>query len=238
MTRRVLIGCERSRVFASAFEARGWEAWSCDLEPSEVPNIRHIVGDVRDHLDDGWDMLICHPPCTRLCNSGVRWLDSPTQRNPPDDATPAERAAWPTLDMPSRRAIMRRLLAEGAALFAACWNAPVPRVAVENPVMHRQGRALLPADLPAPQTVQPWWFGDAAKKATGWYLRGLPGLKATDKLALPVAGSPEAKRWESVHRASPGPDRARLRSRSFPGMAAAAADQWGWRREVADEHVQ
>lgn len=211
---RALIGCETSGVFRRAFAARWpeWDVWSCDLEPAEDGSNRHIVGDVRDQLNDGWDMLICHPPCTRLCNSGVRWLDDPRCKCP-REATAAEKLAWPALDMDARRAVMRRLLAEGAALFAACWNAPIPRVAVENPVMHGHGAALLPADLPRPHIVQPWWFGEPFKKATGWYLRGLPQLVPTDRLTPPPTGSAEAKAWEAVHRASPGPNRARDRSR-------------------------
>lgn len=208
MSLRVLIGCETSGVFRRAFAARGFEAWSCDLEPAEDGSNRHIRADVRDHLADGWDALVVlHPPCTRLCNSGVRWL-----HRPPPGRTLAE--MWAELD-------------EGAALFTACWQAPVPLRAIENPVMHRHARARLPADLPAPQIVQPWWFGDRAKKATGWYLAGLPPLAATGRLTLPPAGSAEAREWERIHRMPPGPDRARLRSRSFPGMAAAAAAQWG-----------
>jgi hypothetical protein len=148
-----------------------------------------------------------HPPCTRLCNSGVRWLSSP-----PRGRTLAE--MWADLD-------------EGAALFAACWQAPIPRVAIENPIMHKHARARLPDDLPAPQIVQPWWFGDPAKKATGLYLRELPPLVATDKLTPPPTGSAEARAWEGVHRAPPGPDRWRIRSRTFPGIAAAMAAQWG-----------
>ncbi len=204
---RVLIGCETSGVFRRAFTAAGADAWSCDLLPADDGSNRHIRGDVRDHLADGWDLLaVLHPPCTRLCNSGVRWL-----HEPPPGRT---------------RAAMWDELAEGAALFAACWQAPVDRVAVENPVMHRHARALLPADLPRPQIVQPWWFGDPAKKATGWYLRGLPPLAATDRTPPPAAGTAEARKWEQVHRAPPGPDRWKVRSKSWPGMAAAAAAQW------------
>lgn len=213
---RALIGCETSGVFRRAFAAAGWDTWSCDLLPAEDGSNRHIRGDVRDHLADGWDLLmVAHPPCTRLCNSGVRWLHTP-----PPGRTRAE--MWADL-------------AEGAALFSACWAAPVPRVAIENPVMHRHARALLPADLPRPRTVQPWWFGDPAKKATGWYLRGLPPLIPTDRLTPPPTRSAEARAWEAVHRAPPGPDRWRIRSRGFPGMAAAAASQWGEhaRQEIA-----
>lgn len=214
-TLRVLIGCETSGVMRRAFAARGHDAWSCDLLPAEDRSNRHIVGDVRDHLADGWDLLIvAHPPCTRLCNSGVRWLSVP-----PPGRTLAE--MWAELD-------------EGAALFAACWQAPVPRIAVENPVMHRHARERLPADLPRPQIVQPWWFGEPAFKATGFYLRGLPALAPTNRLTPPKAGSDEHKRWSAVHRASPGPDRWRFRSRTFAGVAEACADQWGgWAAEEA-----
>lgn len=205
---RVLIGCETSGVMRRAFAARGHDAWSCDLLAAEDGSNHHIRGDVRDHLADGWDLLVvAHPPCTRLCNSGVRWLSFP-----PPGRTMAD--MWRELD-------------EGAALFSACWNAPVPRVAVENPVMHRHARERLPADLPRPQIVQPWWFGEPQFKATGFYLRGLPPLSATNRLVPPKPGDPEHKRWSAVHRASPGPDRWKFRSRTFEGVAAAAADQWG-----------
>ena len=84
----------------------------------------------------------------------------------------------------------------------------------------------MPADLPRPQIVQPWWFGEPAKKATGFYLRGLPPLVPTNRLPLPVKGSDEDKRWQAVHRAPPGPDRWKFRSRTFAGIAEACADQW------------
>lgn len=205
---RVLIGCETSGVMRRAFTALGHDAWSCDLLPAEDGSNRHLVGDVRDHLHDGWDMLaVCHPPCTRLCNSGVRWLHVP-----PPGRTKAE--MWAELD-------------DGAALFSACWNAPIPRRAIENPVMHKHARERLPAGIPRPQIVQPWWFGDPAFKATGWYLDGLPPLVATDRVTPPRPGTDAHKAWSRVHRASPGPDRWRERSRTFAGMAAAAAEQWG-----------
>ncbi|QCP88132.1 hypothetical protein EYE35_21185 [Cereibacter sphaeroides] len=214
-TLRILIGCETSGVMRRAFAARGHDVWSCDLLPAEDRSNRHIVGDVRDHLADGWDLLIvAHPPCTRLCNSGVRWLHEPPPGRTRDEM-------WAELD-------------EGAALFAACWQAPVPRIAVENPVMHRHARERLPADLPRPQIVQPWWFGEHAFKATGFYLRGLPQLTATNRLTPPRPGTEEHKRWSAVHRAPPAPDRWKFRSRTFAGVAEACADQWGgWAAEEA-----
>ena len=93
--------------------------------------------------------------------------------------------------------------------------------------MHRHAKALMPDCLPKPQIVQPWWFGEPYFKATGFYLRGLPPLVESDRLTPPKAGTEAHKRWSAVHRAPPGPDRWRLRSRTFDGIAQAAADQWG-----------
>lgn len=114
----------------------------------------------------------------------------------------------------------------GPRRFTACWSAPIDRVAIENPQMNDLARDRMPADLPAPQLVQPFWFGDPAYKKTGWYLRGLPPLTETRRLPEPARDTPEWKAWNRVHRLPPGPDRERLRSRSYPGMMAAAAAQW------------
>lgn len=203
---RILVGCETSGVVRRAFAARGHDVWSVDLLPAEDRSNRHIIGDVRDYLDGGWDLLaVMHPPCTRLCNSGVRWLSVP-----PPGRTKEE---------------MWRDLEDGAALFSACWNAPIERVCVENPVMHRHARERI-AGWQRPQTVQPWWFGEPAFKATGLYLRGLSPLVPTDKLTPPRPGTEEHKAWSRVHRAPPGPDRWRERSRTFEGVARAMATQW------------
>lgn len=121
---------------------------------------------------------------------------------------------------------MRAEFELGVDVFTTCWAAPIPRVAIENPAMNDLARDRMPDDLPHPQMVQPFWFGEPAYKSTGWYLRGLPELTATDKLAEPARGSNEWKRWNRVHRMPPGPDRTRLRSRSYPGMMRAAALQW------------
>lgn len=210
MTRvlRVLIGCETSGVMRRAFAALGHDVWSCDLLPADDGSNRHIVGDIRDLLDGGWDLLaVMHPPCTRLCNSGVRWLHVP----PPGKT----------------REQMWQELEEGAALFSACWNAPIERVAVENPVMHKHAKALIQNYQPPAQTVQPWWFGDAAFKATSFFLRNLPILQPTQRLEPPRAGTEEHKRWSAVHRAPPSADRWKTRSKTFEGIAAAAASQWG-----------
>ncbi|MFZ0269927.1 hypothetical protein [Caulobacter sp.] len=206
---RVLVGCETSGVVRRAFDAAGHSAWSCDHLPAEDGSNRHFVGDVRDFLSDGWDLLaVMHPPCTRLCNSGVRWLSTPPPGKTRDEM-------WGQLQA-------------AADLFSACWNAPIERVCIENPIMHRHAKARIEGYEPPAQIVQPWWFGEPAFKATGLYLRGLPPLIATDKLARPQPGSDEHKAWSGIHRASGwnNPDRGRARSRTFQGVANAMAQQW------------
>lgn len=205
---KVLVACECSGTVRDAFLAAGHDAWSCDLKPDERGSNRHIRDDVRNVLAmEHWDLLaVMHPPCTRLCNSGVRWLHTP-----PPGRTKAE--MWDELD-------------EGAALFSDCLNADVPRIAVENPVMHRYAKERIRGFFPASQSVQPWQFGtdpagpDNEKKRTCFWLKGLPKLRPTGTLDGTTARN-------SVHFASPGADRATERSRFFPGMAAAMAHQWG-----------
>lgn len=196
---KVLVACEFSGTVRRAFAARGHDAWSCDLLPAEDRSNRHIVGDVRDILGDGWDMLIvAHPPCTRLCNSGVRWLTKP----------PAGR----TLDE------MWADLRAGCDLFSDLWNAGIPHIAVENPVMHRHAKALIRNYSEPAQSIQPWQFGHGETKRTCLWLRHLPPLIPTQI----VDG-----RVPRVHHMSPGPDRSKERSRFFSGIADAMADQWG-----------
>lgn len=210
---RVLIGCETSGIVREAFWAIGHDAWSCDLLPADTPTNRHIVGDIRDVMMGDWDLMaVMHPPCTRLTNSGVRWLTAP-----PPGRTAAE--MWAELDA-------------GAALFSAVWNVPhIPRVAVENPVMHKHAKARIANYEPPAQTVQPWQFGadpagpDNERKRTCFWLRNLPLLRPTGTLDGATAR-------DSVHKASPGPDRWKIRSKFFPGLAAAMASQWG--RRITD----
>ena len=196
---KILIACEFSGVVRRAFAARGHDVWSCDLEPAEDGSNHHIRGDVRDILNDDWDMLIvAHPPCTRLCNSGVRWLSCP----PPGK----------TLEQ------MQEELHAGAALFSTLWNVSAPRVVIENPVMHKHAKALIENFQPATQYVQPWQHGHGETKATGLWLRGVPKL---------VPSNIVEGREQRVHRMSPGLDRWKERSRTYPGIAAAMAAQWG-----------
>lgn len=195
---RVLVACEFSGTVRNAFLARGHDAWSCDILPDEQGSNRHLLGDVRRYLHNGWDLIVAHPPCTRLCNSGVRWMTGP----------PPGRTAGQ----------MQRDLEEGAALFSLMWNAPARHVAVENPVMHRHAKALIENYAPPAQLVQPWQFGHGETKRTCLWLRNLPPLVPTN-----IVAGREAR----IHRMPPGADRAKERSRFFPGIAAAMADQWG-----------
>lgn len=196
---KVLVACEFSGIVRNAFLDRGHDAWSCDLLPSDDGSNRHITGDARDLLDDGWDLLmVAHPPCTRLCNSGVRWLTAPPAGKTRDEM-------WADLE-------------EGAALFSTFWNAPIERIAVENPVMHKHAKARIRNYAEPAQSVQPWQFGHGETKRTCLWLKNLPPLTPTNI----VEG-----RAQRVHRMSPGPDRWRERSRFFPGIAEAMADQWG-----------
>lgn len=191
---RVLVACEFSGVVRDAFIARGHDAVSCDILPSERPG-PHIVGDVREILADGWDMMIAHPPCTYLCNSGVRWLHTRPER-------------WAELE-------------SAAAFFLQLWNAPIDRVAIENPKMHSYARQAI--GIAPRQPVQPWQFGHTESKWTYLWLRGLPLLWPSRVMAerrdnLTARG----ERQEG-----PSPDRWAIRSRTYEGIAAAMAEQWG-----------
>lgn len=211
MTRslRVLIACERSGVVRRAFEALGHDAWSCDLMPADDGSNRHITGNVLDHLDDGWDLMaVMHPPCTVLCNSGAKHLYLGGRKENGPCAT-----RWAELH-------------DAAAFYRTLRDArQIPCRAVENPVMHKHAIELTRRGKT--QFVQPWWFGDPFFKATGLELVNLPPLVATNRLTPPRPRTPEHKAWSMIHRAPPGPDRARRRSQTFPGLAAAMADQWG-----------
>lgn len=184
---RVLVACEFSGRVALAFRNRGHEAWSCDLEPSSMGDRWHIQGDaLRAVVGGQWDMLLAFPPCTHLCNSGARWF-------------------------PAKRADGRQQLA--VQFFKSLAAAPVPRVAIENPVgvMSRLYRA-------PDQIIQPWQHGHGETKSTCLWLRGLPKLEPTNI----VPG-----REPRIHRMSPGPERAAKRSLTYQGIAEAMAEQWG-----------
>lgn len=180
---RVLVACEFSGIVRDAFAARGHNAWSCDLLPSERPG-QHIQKDVRDILGDGWDLMIAHPPCEKLANSGRRWF-----KTQPDRWNEA-RAAF--------------------TFFMEMINAPIPMIAVENP----KGLATNWYRRPD-QIIQPCHFGDPMTKATYLWLKNLPPLMATLIITEPFVN------WTEFSHGR------RERSRTFPGIAAAMAAQWG-----------
>ena len=141
---RVLIGCETSGKVREAFRRRGHDAWSCDLLPPDDGSPHHFECDVRTAIKHGkWDIGIFHPPCTRLTNSGVRWLE--------------ERNLWGEL-------------IEAAELFKDCLHADIPGVVVENPIPHGHAMALI--KVPYAQVIQPWMFGHGETKATCLWLKG------------------------------------------------------------------
>lgn len=185
---RVLVACEYSGQVRDAFRSRGHDAVSCDLLPTDVPG-PHVQGDVLPLLTGGgWDLLVAFPPCTYLCASGMHW---------------------------TTRGLRDPQLTEDALDFVrALMAAPVPRIAVENPV-GRISTAIRPPD----QYVQPWEHGHGETKRTGLWLKGLPLLRPTDV----VEG-----RQQRVWKMGPSPDRWKMRSATFPGIAAAMAAQWGW----------
>ena len=180
---RVLVACEFSGVVRRAFRARGHNAWSCDLLDAEDGG-QHIKGDVLKALNDGWDMMIAHPPCTHLAVSGARWFKD----------------KW-------------REQAEALDFVKALMDAPILRIAIENPISIISSRIRKPD-----QIIHPWQFGHGETKATCLWLKNLPRLIPTQ-----VVEGREAR----VHRMPPGPDRWKDRSRTYEGIAAAMADQWG-----------
>lgn len=181
---RVLIGCEFSGVVRRAFRAHGHDAWSCDILPSDDNSPFHFQRDVLDVLRENWDMGIFHPPCTHLAVSGARWFKN-----------------------------KQREQAEALEFVQRLLDAPIPRIALENPISIISSRIRKPD-----QIIQPWQFGHGEVKATCLWLKNLPKLIPTN-----IVEGREAR----VHREPPGPDRWKKRSRTFEGTADAMADQWG-----------
>ena len=180
---KVLVACEFSGAVRDAFTQLGHRAVSSDILPSERPG-EHYQGDVRDILSDGWDMMIAHPPCTHLAVSGARWFKDKQQ------------------EQQEALEFVKELMA-----------APIPKIALENPISIISSRIRKPD-----QIIQPWMFGHGETKATCLWLKNLPKLEPTDI----VEG-----RENRIHKMAPSPDRWRERSRTYPGIARAMALQWG-----------
>lgn len=193
---RVLVACEFSGIVRDAFAAKGHDAWSCDLLSSERPG-NHFQCDFRDVLDRDWDFVGFHLDCRVMANSGARWLYEKPGR-------------WTELK-------------EAAELFRLALSDPRPGY-VENSVMHCHAKKMVGAEQN--QTIQPWQFGEPYFKATCLWLRAIPTLVPTNVLDRPAKGTTEHKAWSMVHRAARKPDRWKTRSRTFPGIATAMAEQW------------
>jgi hypothetical protein len=201
---RVLVACEESQIVAIEFRKLGFDAWSCDLQDCSggYPEW-HIKGDVLNVLNDGWGMMIAHPPCTYLANSGVCWLWNK------DKSRNEER--W-------------RKLKEGAEFFRALLNAPIPLIAVENPIPHKYALELIGQKYS--QVIQPYQFGHPESKATCFWLKNLPKLMPTKDVKDEWRKLPKNKA-QRLYYLPPSPERSRLRSRTFQGIAEAMAMQWG-----------
>ena len=187
---KILIACEFSGIVRDAFIKRGHDAVSCDLLPCEPWTIRHIQTDVRPYLDHRWDLVIGHPPCTYLCNSGVRWLKTQPGR-------------W-------------EKMVEAAKFFKDILTCRAKKIAIENPIPHKY--AVKEIGRKYDQIIQPWQFGHGETKATCLWLKNLPKLKPTN-----IVEGREAR----IHKMVPGPDRSKLRSITYQGIADAMAEQWG-----------
>lgn len=199
------IMCECSGTVRDAFLAMGIDAVSIDLKPTRKPG-PHIQGDALEYIGKRWAGVIAHPVCKRLTNAGAKHLYIGGRK---ENGINLE---------------MWDAMRKGAAFFNAFKACNAPRIAIENPISHCHARALIGDLRPF---VQPWWFGDPVFKATGFWLKGLPPLRPTNKLTPPMPGTDEHKKWSVIHRMPPGPDREEKRSNTPPGIAQAMAVQWG-----------
>lgn len=195
---RVLVACEYSGRVRDAFIRRGHEAMSCDILPTDSPG-PHYQGDVQNILGDNWDLIVAHPPCTYMTNSGVTWLHKDPTR-------------WAKLD-------------DAAAFFKMLLDAPIEKIAVENPIMHKYAKERI-GGVKQTQVIQPWMFGHTEQKATCLWLKNLPPLVPTNDVKAEMLQLPDNER-QRLHYLPPSADRWKLRSTTYMGIAEAMADQWG-----------
>lgn len=197
----VLVACESSERVKKAFSDRGHDAHSCDLKPGEQELPNHHQCDIRELLSSKWarsiDLMIAHPDCTYLANSGVRWLFEKEGR-------------WEELK-------------KAAEFFNYLKRQPIPKICIENPQPHKWATELIGHyDI----KVQPHWFGEPYKKGVCLWLKNLPPLLATIQMPQPKTAQ-EKKQWESVWREPPSPEQKTNRARTYLGIANAMAEQWG-----------
>lgn len=203
--KRILVACEESQTVTKAFRALGFEAYSCDTEPCSGGHPEwHLCRDVLEVVNDGWDLMIAHPPCTYLTITGNKWMK------------PEYADRFP--DRPQQRE-------DAVRFFLALYNAPIPKIAVENPAGVMSTRFRKPD-----QYVHPYHFGDPHSKRTGWWLKNLPLLEHTEVVAPDLHTFASGKRMSTWHFETGKlslKDRSRVRSILFPGMVSAIVDQWG-----------
>ena len=199
---KILIACEESQTVTKEFRKLGHNAFSCDIEHCSggFPEW-HIRGDVTEVLKQDWDMIIAHPPCTYLTNAGVCWLTGKNKK--------PER--WAQLE-------------EGAVFFKMFLDHPCELVAVENPIMHKY--AIERIGRKHDCLMQPYMFGHTERKATCFWLKGLPPLLETENVRQEMEKLPKREQ-QRLHYLPPSKDRAKLRSKTYPGLAKAMAEQWG-----------
>ena len=202
---KVLIACEYSGVVRDAFIKQGHEAISCDLLPSESDLGEHYQGDVTDIIDDGWDMMIAHPPCTYLTVTGNKWFK------------PEYKDRFPTREQDRRDAI---------AFFMALMNANIPKIAIENPI------GIMSTTFRKPdQIIQPWQFGHEASKSTCLWLKNLPLLQYTNVVSkgefVTYKSGKRTAKWYADAARYDAKTRAKIRNTTFQGIADAMAQQWG-----------
>lgn len=210
---KILVACEFSGIVREAFKSKGHDAWSCDLLDSEIPG-QHIKDDIVLHLNEGWDMMIAHPPCTYITNAGVRHLHSVPSRTGKVTAVHGE-DRW-------------ILMYIACGFFNLLQRANIPKICVENPVPHGYAREIIGGYN---QIIQPYQFGDDASKKTCLWLKNLSKLKSTNYIE-PHISSKGKKVWGNQtpggwNKLGPSVDRWKERSRTYSGIAQAMADQWG-----------
>ncbi|AEK19501.1 phage related protein [Methanococcus maripaludis X1] len=195
---KVLVACEFSGIVRTEFEKIGHDALSCDLLPTEIPG-SHYQGDVKDILYfEKWDLIIAHPPCTYLCNSGVPHLYT-------------QKGRW-------------ELMRAGAEFFKRFLELKCRKIAVENPIPHKYALEIIGRKYD--QKIQPYQFGHPESKATCLWLKGLPKLEETENVKSEMQKLPKNQQ-QRIYHLPPGKDRAKLRSKTFTGIAKAMAEQWG-----------
>lgn len=210
-TIRVLVGCECSQAITKEFRRLGVEAFSCDTEPAYGGHPEwHYQIDLLDLLgeDHHWDLAIFHPPCTYLSNSGVSWLYK-------KDGSRNEKR-W-------------EAMFDGAMFFYQLMNADIERIVIENPIMHKYAKDFIGCGQPT-QVIQPYQFGDDASKATCLWIKNMPKLTQTEHIH-PAVTTDGKKRWANQtpgghNKLGPSKERAALRSKTYPGIAKAIAEQY------------